>query len=108
LKAESYQHAISSQTFVHLVGVSNPSPVRAKIFRSIDLPAAYASVDAAVHARVQHFFYLSVAHPAPVMKAYAQTRMEAEEKLCNSGLNAIMLRPRLRARVFALKTSPAA
>jgi uncharacterized protein YbjT (DUF2867 family) len=93
LKAESYQDAISSETFVHLVGVSNPSPAKAKLFRSIDLPAAFASVDAAVHANIQHFIYLSVAHPAPVMKAYVQTRMETEEKLQNSGLNATILRP---------------
>lgn len=93
LKAESYQEAISSATFVHLVGVSNPGPTKAKLFRSIDLPAAYASVDAAVHAKVQHFVYMSVAHPAPVMKAYIQTRMEAEEMLRNSGLNATILRP---------------
>ena len=93
LNAESYQDAISSETFVHLVGVSNPSPAKAKLFRSIDLPAAFASIDAAVHAKVQHFIYLSVAHPAPVMKAYIQTRMEAEARLQSSGLNATILRP---------------
>ena len=93
LRPESYQDGISSKTFVHLVGVSNPSPAKAKLFRSIDLPAAFASADAAVHAGVQHFIYLSVAHPAPVMKAYIQTRMEAEEKLRSSGLNATILRP---------------
>ncbi len=93
LNAESYQDSISSGTFVHLVGVANPSPAKARLFRSIDLPAAFASIDAAVHAGVQHFIYLSVAHPAPVMKAYIQTRMEAEEKLRSSGLNATILRP---------------
>ena len=55
LRAESYQDAISSETFVHLVGVSNPSPAKAKLFRSIDLPAAFTSIEAAVHANIQHF-----------------------------------------------------
>jgi hypothetical protein len=44
---------------------------------------------AAVANRVQHFVYVSVAHPAPVMKAYVEVRMQCEE----SGLNTTILRP---------------
>ncbi|MBI4484348.1 MAG: NAD(P)H-binding protein [Acidobacteria bacterium] len=80
-------------TFVHLVGVPHPSPSKAALFRSIDLAAVRASVAAAVAAGVSHFIYLSVAHPAPVMKAYVQTRIEAEELIRSAGLNATFLRP---------------
>lgn len=93
LDPESYQRSISSDTFVHLVGVSNPNPAKADLFRKIDLPAAIASFAAAQEANVKHFVYVSVAHPAPVMKAYVQTRMEAEAKLLELGLPATILRP---------------
>jgi len=93
LNSDSYKHEISSHTFVHLVGVPNPNPSKAKLFREIDLPAVRASVNAATHAGIKHFVYLSVAHPAPVMKAYVQTRIEAEQMIRESGLNATMLRP---------------
>ena len=93
LNPETYQQSISSLTFIHLIGVPNPSPAKANLFRQIDLPAAIASIDAAKHANVKHFIYVSVAHPAPVMKAYIQTRMEAEAKVRDSGLNATILRP---------------
>jgi uncharacterized protein YbjT (DUF2867 family) len=93
LDANSYRSSIESETFVHLIGVNHPSPSKAELFRSIDLPAATASIDAAIAANIKHFVYVSVAHPAPVMKAYVQTRIEAEEKLRASGLNATILRP---------------
>ena len=93
LNAETYKHSIASDTFVHMVGVSNPSPAKAKLFRSIDLPAAHASIAAAGFANVKHFVYLSVAHPAPVMKAYIETRMEVEKRVRESEMNATILRP---------------
>lgn len=82
-------HVPPADTFVHLVGVSHPSPAKAKEFRAIDL----ASVRAAVATGVQHFVYLSVAQPAPVMKAYVQARAEGEALIRESGLNATFLRP---------------
>lgn len=42
---------------------------------------------------VAHFVYISVARPAPVMKAYQEARAEAEEALRSRGLNATILRP---------------
>ena len=93
LSPDTYQHSISSGTFIHLIGVSNPGPAKADLFRQIDLPAAFASMDAAKYANVKHFVYVSVAHPVPVMKAYIRTRMEAEAKLRASGLQATILRP---------------
>jgi uncharacterized protein YbjT (DUF2867 family) len=79
--------------FVQLVGVAHPSPAKAALFRTVDLASAVASADAAVHAGVAHFVYVSVARPAPVMKAYQQARAEAEEALRSRGLNATILRP---------------
>jgi uncharacterized protein YbjT (DUF2867 family) len=86
-------HVAPADTFVHLVGVSHPSPAKADLFRTIDLASARAAVAAAGAAAVRHFVYVSVAHPAPVMKAYWKTRQEAEKLIANSGLNATVLRP---------------
>ena len=82
-----------ADTFVQLVGVSHPSPAKAAQFRSVDLASALNSVSAAVDAGVEHFVYVSVAQPAPVMKAYVQARMEGEQAIRASGLNATILRP---------------
>src|SRR5438477_1741926 len=59
-----------ADTFLQLVGVAHPSPAKASLFRSVDLASARASVEAAKSARIGHFVYVSVAHPAPVMRAY--------------------------------------
>ena len=37
--------------------------------------------------------YVSVAHPAPVMKAYWRARQESEKLIAQSGLHATVLRP---------------
>ena len=94
LDAVSYRERVSpADTFVQLVGVSHPSPAKAAGFRSIDLASAKAGVEAARLAGVRHFLYVSVAHPAPVMKEYIAARSEAEEAIRASGLNATILRP---------------
>jgi len=94
LVRESFASAIApADTFVQLVGVAHPSPAKAAQFRSIDLASALASISAAKEAGVGHFVYVSVAHPAPTMKAYGQARIEAEEALAASGMNATVLRP---------------
>jgi len=51
------------------------------------------SAPAAVAADIKQFVYVSVAHPAPVMKAYWQTRAECETVIRAAGLNATILRP---------------
>jgi uncharacterized protein YbjT (DUF2867 family) len=82
-----------ADTFVQLVGVSHPSPAKAQQFREVDLPSARGAVSAAKTAGVQHFVYVSVAHPAPVMKAYVAVRQECEALILASGLAATILRP---------------
>ncbi len=82
-----------SDTLVQLVGTPSPSPTKAREFREVDLVSAGESVAAAQEAGVRHFVYVSVAQPAPVMKAYIQVRAQAESLIHNSGLDATILRP---------------
>jgi uncharacterized protein YbjT (DUF2867 family) len=86
-------HFRSGDTVVQLVGVPHPSPAKAAQFRSIDLKSALAAVQAAAQVGAGHFVYVSVAHPAPVMKAYVDARSEAERAIEESKLNATILRP---------------
>lgn len=82
-----------ADTFVHLVGVSHPSPRKAQEFLRVDLASVEAAVAAATAAGVRHFIYVSVAHPAPTMQAYVAVRMQGERLLRESGLPATILRP---------------
>ena len=82
-----------ADTFIQLVGVAHPSPAKAAEFRKIDLPAGLGAVAAAKTASVQHFIYVSVAHPAPMMHAYIAVRSECEAAIEIAELNATILRP---------------
>src|SRR5215467_210391 len=94
LDSATYRDSLgAADTFVHLVGVAHPSPARAAEFRSIDLASAKEAVAAASAAHIAHFVYVSVAHPAPVMREYIAARSEAEDAIRASGLNATILRP---------------
>ena len=94
LDANTYKHLIRpADTFIHLVGVSHPSPAKAAEFRSIDLVAAREAINAAAGLGIAHFIYLSVAHPAPMMKAYIAVRIECEALIQQRRLNATILRP---------------
>jgi uncharacterized protein YbjT (DUF2867 family) len=94
LDANSYRERIRpATTFVQLVGVAHPSPAKAAEFQRIDLVAGREAVAAALSAHIQHFIYVSVAHPAPMMKAYIAVRAECETLIRESGLNATILRP---------------
>jgi len=94
LDASSYAECVSpADTFVQLVGVAHPSPAKSAEFRRIDLPAGLGAISGAKSAGVRHFVYVSVAHPAPMMKAYIAVRTECETALESTGLNATILRP---------------
>jgi uncharacterized protein YbjT (DUF2867 family) len=80
-------------TFVQLVGVPHPSPAKERQFYEIDLVSARASIDAAKARAVDHFVYVSVAQPAPVMRAYQTSRAIAEGHLAQSELTYTILRP---------------
>jgi uncharacterized protein YbjT (DUF2867 family) len=94
LRAETYAAQIApADTFVHLVGVAHPSPSKAEEFRAIDLVSAREAVSAATQASIRHFVYLSVARPAPMMKAYQAVRAEGEAMVIASGIPASFVRP---------------
>jgi uncharacterized protein YbjT (DUF2867 family) len=94
LDATTFASAIApADTFVQLVGTPHPSPAQAKEFVAVDLASIRASAAAAREAGVRHFVYVSVAHPAPVMKAYIAVRAEGESLLAAAGLRATILRP---------------
>jgi uncharacterized protein YbjT (DUF2867 family) len=80
-------------TYVQLVGVSHPSPAKAREFETIDRVSCEQSLIAAQAAGIRHFVYVSVAHPAPMMKAYIKVRTDCEAKILESGLRATILRP---------------
>jgi uncharacterized protein YbjT (DUF2867 family) len=93
LDAASYAGRVRpSDTLVQLVGVAHPSPAKATEFRAVDLPSGLAAVAAARQAGA-HLVYVSVAHPAPMMKAYIEVRSQVEQAIRDEGLNATVLRP---------------
>jgi len=94
LDASTFSSAVSTaDTFVQLTGVAHPAPWKKAAFRAVDLVSLRASASAAKSAGVSHFVYVSVAQPAPVMKAYIRVRQECEAILKTTGLTTTILRP---------------
>lgn len=94
LDARTYEEKIAPcDTLVHLVGVTHPNPSKASQFRDVDLKSVKEAVSAAKASGVRHIVYVSVAQPAPVMKAYIEARAEGEALIRASGINATILRP---------------
>lgn len=94
LDGRSYSRfAEGADTFIHLVGVSHPSPAKAAQFRQVDLKAGLEAIRVASTVKVGHFIYLSVAQPAPIMQSYLAVRAECERAIAASGLTATVLRP---------------
>lgn len=94
LRADTFRSAIApARTLVHLVGVAHPSPRKAAQFTTVDLASIRASVAAAASAGVEHLVYVSVAHPAPVMRAYVAAREQGERAVRAAGIDATILRP---------------
>jgi uncharacterized protein YbjT (DUF2867 family) len=82
-----------ADTWVHLIGVPHPSPWKGDQFRAVDLASVRAAVEAARTAEIRHFVYLSVAQPAPIMRAYLAVRAEGESLIRAAGLNSTFVRP---------------
>lgn len=94
LVGESYAgHVRAGDVFVQLVGVAHPSPSKAAEFRSIDLASVVAATSNAQAGGASRFVYVSVAHPAPMMKDYIDVRVAGEAKVRETGLPATILRP---------------
>lgn len=94
LQMDSYtEHVRGADTFVHLIGVPHPSPAKAAQFRDVDLVSIQVAVKAARDTGIRHFVYLSVAQPAPVMKAFLEVRAQGELMIRESGIAATFVRP---------------
>ena len=94
LVGESYAAAVSpGDVFVHLVGVAHPSPRKALAFRTVDLASVEGAARVARARGVGRFVYLSVAQPAPLMKAYVEARAAGEAAVAALGIPATFLRP---------------
>ena len=94
LDPNTFDFAIpAGATLVHLVGTPHPNPAKAAEFQRVDLASIRASAAAAQRAGVGHLIYVSVAHPAPVMRAYIAVRQEGERLVGATGVPATILRP---------------
>lgn len=94
LDATTYRHLVRpADTFVHLVGTPNPSPSKAAEFRAVDLVSAREAIGTAAELGMKHFIYLSVAHPAPLMRDYIAVRSECERMIQERQMTATILRP---------------
>jgi uncharacterized protein YbjT (DUF2867 family) len=87
------RQVIPADTFVQPVGITHPNPSKADELRAINQTAGWSGAEAAACRGVRHFVYVSVAQPAPVMKAYIAARSAVEERIRQLGLNATILRP---------------
>jgi nucleoside-diphosphate-sugar epimerase len=98
LDAASYApHVAPADTLVHLVGVPHPSPAKAPEFERVDKASGLAALSAARAAGVRHLVYVSVAQPAPIMRAYVAVRAAVEAEIhaahAEGGAGATILRP---------------
>jgi uncharacterized protein YbjT (DUF2867 family) len=94
LEGASFEHAVHpGDCFIQLVGTPHPGPAKAVEFERVDLVSACESIDVARRRGVAHFIYLSVAQPAPAMRAYVDVRRRVEALLSESGMPFTALRP---------------
>lgn len=93
--AKTFQSSIvAGSVFIQLLGVPHPSPKKAQQFKEIDLRSVKASADAASHAGVSHFIYVSVAMaPSKLMQAYQEVRKEGEEYCLQKNPDCTFIRP---------------
>ena len=83
----------ADDTVVHLVGTPHPNPRKAQSFIDVDLASVRAIASAAQRVGIRHLVYVSVAQPAPAMRAYLAARQAGEQAIREAGLTATVLRP---------------
>lgn len=83
----------AGDTVIHLVGTRNPGPGKAAEFERVDLASIRATVAGGRAVGVSHLVYVSVAQPAPVMRAYIAARAAGEAAIAAAGLRSTVLRP---------------
>src|SRR5437879_2048902 len=75
LNEESVAGALQpDDTLIHLVGTPHPNPAKVREFQQVDLASIRATVIAAKRVGISHLVYVSIAQPAPVMRAYLAVR----------------------------------
>jgi uncharacterized protein YbjT (DUF2867 family) len=80
-------------TVIHLVGTPHPNPAKAAEFERVDLTSIRALVAAIKRVPIRHLIYVSVAQPAPIMRAYLEVRAEGERLIRDAHIPATVLRP---------------
>jgi uncharacterized protein YbjT (DUF2867 family) len=94
LQADDVARALRpGDTLVHLVGTPHPNPSKAREFERVDLPSIRAAVTAAARVGITQLVYVSVAQPAPVMRAFIAVRAKGESLIREAKLTATILRP---------------
>jgi len=94
LDGKSIESALQpADTIIHLVGTPQPNPSKAEQFEKVDLISIRATVAAAKNAGIAHLVYVSVAQPAPVMRAFLWVRTLGESMIREAGLTATIVRP---------------
>jgi uncharacterized protein YbjT (DUF2867 family) len=94
LDAESVAAALKADdSIIHLVGTPHPSPAKAEQFKQVDLVSIRATVAAAKKVAIYDLVYISVAQPAPIMRAYLWVRALGEAMIREAGLTATIIRP---------------
>ena len=83
----------ATTTLLHLVGTPHPGPFKAAEFQRVDFASICSSVESASRIPIAHLVYVSVAQPAPLMRAYVAARAKGEAAIVAARLTATMLRP---------------
>jgi nucleoside-diphosphate-sugar epimerase len=94
LQSATFKEAVpAGSVYVHLVGTPHPAPWKKASFERVDLGSLREALIAARHAGAAKFVFVSVAHPAPVMRDYIAIRTRCESLIRQSGLRYAILRP---------------
>ncbi len=84
------EHAV----FVHLIGVSHPSPFKSLLFEQVDLRSAMIVAEVAKKKHARKFVFLSVAmEPGFIMRDFQMAKKKAEDYIQKLKLSFIFLRP---------------
>jgi uncharacterized protein YbjT (DUF2867 family) len=92
-RASIASHLLPDSIVVQLVGTPKPSPAKAAEFEALDYVSAHECLEAAKAVGVRHFVYVSVAQPAPIMRAYVEVRRRVEAEIVASGIPHTFVRP---------------
>jgi len=95
LDASTYASAVAGTgVFIHMIGVSHPSPAKKEAFETIDLVSVQQAAVAVGANKVPHVIYISVSqYPGKLMKEYKEVRAKGESLLQQTGARCSFIRP---------------